>query len=81
MVVQAPVKSPYIGHTYSQWMAVRLRQPNDKARYAGFQKTCPKHSFWVTYGIVTIENGKKTKKRIKVIETIPIHRETESISW
>ena len=29
--------------------------------------------FWVSCGIVTIENGKKTKKRIKDIETILIY--------
>jgi hypothetical protein len=68
-----PFKSLYIGHTYNQCISVRLGQPDHKKRYADFQVAYPKHSFWVSCGIVTMENGKKTKKRIKDIETILIY--------
>jgi hypothetical protein len=66
-------KSFYIGLTYKQCVSKRLNQKDHKNRYAALLKEHPRHTFWVSCGVVEIDNGKKTRKRLKDIETILIH--------
>ena len=65
-------KSLYIGHTYQHCVSWRLCQKDHRYRYSEFVKEYPRHTFWVSCGIVDIEGGKITQKRIKDVETILI---------
>jgi hypothetical protein len=68
-----PFKSLYVGRTYNQCVSTRLCQKDHRSRYAAFIKNYPRHTFWVSCGVVEIVNGKRTKKRINDIETILIN--------
>jgi len=62
-----------IGHTYDQCVSIRLAQPDHTHRYTDFVKDYPRHSFWVSCGIITMTNSKRTRKRVQDIETLLIH--------
>ena len=66
-------KAIYVGKTYDQWVSKRLSQPDHKRRYAEFIIAYPRHNFYVSHGIVKIQNGKLTRKRIDDIERILIY--------
>jgi len=68
-----PYKSLYVGLTYNQCVSTRLCQKDHQNRYAAFVKNYPRHNFSVSCGLVEIQNGNITKKRIEDIETILIH--------
>ena len=63
----------YIGQTVYQYVSMRLNQKDHKDRYAKWRKEHPNHSFFVSHGIVRIEDGNITEKRIKEIERILIY--------
>src|SRR5262245_7142849 len=61
-------QSLYIGHTYMQCVSDRLSQSDHKHRYAAFVQHYPRHAFWVSYGLGTITNGRRTRKCVQDIE-------------
>ncbi|MCG8604499.1 hypothetical protein MJD09_05795 [bacterium] len=63
----------YIGQTYRQSVSMRLRQPDHKNRYAAFIRNYPRHHFSVSHGIVTVTNGRLTKRRIDDTERLLIY--------
>jgi len=65
-------KALYIGKTWKQTVATRLCQDDHKKRYAAFVKNYPRHSFYVSYGIVSVNDAKLTEKRLDAIERILI---------
>ena len=66
-------KCIYIGKTYKQCVSTRLKQIDHKKRYAAFIKNYPRHKFYVSHGLVTINNGKIVSSRIGDVEKILIY--------
>ena len=66
-------KAIYIGKTYAQWVSKRLAQPDHKKRYAEYVKNYPRHSFYVSHGIVVVNDGRLTQKRLDDMERILIY--------
>ena len=83
----AAPKVIYIGKTWHQCVRTRLRQPDHRNRFRRFQENYPRHSFFVSYGIVSIDYGILTKKRVDEIERIliyasnPEHTENRCNIW
>ena len=69
----ANTKAIYIGKTWAQWVSKRLTQLDHKKRYAAFVKNYPRHAFYVSHGIVVINDGRLTKKRLDDIERILVY--------
>lgn len=63
----------YIGKTYDQVVSDRLTQSDHKLRYKKVKDEYPRHQLYVSHGIVEIEDGKRTSKRIDEIESILIY--------
>jgi hypothetical protein len=63
----------YIGKTYNNIVSNRLTQKDHKTRYELLKKNYPNHVLSVSHGIVNIEGGKRTEKRIDEIESILIY--------
>lgn len=63
----------YIGKTYSQWVTKRLTQKDHRKRYATFLENYPNHNLSVSHGVITVNNGKITPKRLSDIERILIY--------
>lgn len=63
----------YIGKTYDQCVSDRLTQSDHKLRYKNIKKDYPRHTLYVSHGIVEIKDGKRTSKRIDEIESILIY--------
>lgn len=66
-------KTIYIGQTYNQWVSKRLTQADHQSRYADFVENYSRHRLYVSHGIVTVHDGKITRKRINDIERILIY--------
>ncbi len=62
----------YVGKTYRQYVSKRLSQPDHLRRYAGIVANYPHHKIEVVHGLLSIENGKITEKRLSDIEKILI---------
>ena len=63
----------YIGQTYQQSVSTRLQQPDHQRRYAAFVKNYPRHRFSVSHGIVSVIDGRLTKRRVDDIERLLIY--------
>jgi hypothetical protein len=66
-------KPVYIGKTFEQDVQTRLKQYDHVARYKKISNAHPKSRIFVRYGLVSMDTGKVTKKRIKDIENILIY--------
>lgn len=66
-------KCIYVGKTFDQCVSKRLNQADHQKRYAAFIKNYPRHKFFVSHGLVTINNGKIIRSRIKDVENILIY--------
>jgi hypothetical protein len=80
-------KGIYVGKTWDQYVSLRLRQRDHRARYSSFHRLYSRHAFSVSYGILKFENGRMTKKRLGEIERIliysndPTHSQNRSGIW
>ena len=63
-----PYRSLYIGKTYDQSVSTRIAQHH----YEQLVDEHPRYTLFVSCGIVTIANGRRTTRRISDIETILI---------
>lgn len=63
----------YIGKTYKQIVSNRLTQSDHQSRYDDMTSDYPRHKLYVSHGIVKINKGKRTAKRIDEIESILIY--------
>lgn len=72
-----PAKIMYIGMTFSQSVKTRLCQPDHQRRYAAFKGAHKHHWFQVSHGLLTINNGNFTEKRVKDIEQLLIYTYTK----
>jgi hypothetical protein len=63
----------YIGQTYQQAVSTRLQQPDHQSRYAAFVRNYPRHRFSVSHGIVSVVDGRLTKRRVDDIERLLIY--------
>lgn len=70
---KAASKGKYIGKTFQQKVTIRLKQPDHKKRYAAFTGIHPNHKFFVSHGVITMNNGKLTENRLAEIEQILIY--------
>lgn len=63
----------YVGQTYDQWVSRRLSQKDHKRRHSEFRENYPHHTLYVSQGIVTVHDGKLTRKRLNDIERVLIY--------
>jgi len=69
----AAPKVIYIGKTWDQCVSGRLKQKDHRERYARWRHAYPRQSFFVSHGIVKIDEGRMTRKRLDEIERILIY--------
>jgi hypothetical protein len=84
---RATPKAIYIGKTWHQCVRTRLRQKDHRLRYQRFCESYPRQRFYVSHGIVSMDEGRLTQKRVDEIERILIyassldHTENRSNIW
>ena len=71
----------YIGKTYTQSVSIRLGQPDHRNRYDEFTRLYPIHRFTVSHGIVSVESGRITRRRIDDIERLLIYANDPSHAY
>ncbi|WP_047533509.1 hypothetical protein [Methylotenera sp. N17] len=77
---KSTAKGLYIGKTWKQQVSTRIKQKDHKSRYAAFTGIYPNHKFFVSHGIIIMNNGKLTEKRLADIEQILIYSNDPSHS-
>jgi hypothetical protein len=84
---RAVPKVIYIGKTWHQCVRTRLRQKDHRERHQRFCENYPRQSFHVSHGIVSMDEGRLTQRRVDEIERILIyassldHTENRSNIW
>lgn len=65
----------YIGKSYSQSIRKRFSQPDHKLLHMKIMRDYPRHKFYVSLGVISVNNNKSkiTKNRIDEIERILIY--------
>lgn len=63
----------YIGKAFEQDVSKRLNQGDHKVKYNKIREQYPRHRIYVSYGKVSIPNGKRTRNRIDDLEKILIY--------
>ena len=63
----------YIGKTYTQTVKIRLNQKDHLKRYEDIKINYPRFKLFVSFGEVTLSDGKRTRNRIDEIESLLIY--------